>query len=256
VSNRSSKEPSIEGIDEILAEKQAVLRAEREKNEKEWARIKLEDHRKNLQNNLTDALAHLGRDRLPWFGENFDTSPYLPAIAESLLELLKEVTDDHVGQMRLLDPPKDNLDFKYAMKILEERKKLTKKKLQELIALDMAFIKPIQLLCNQVWLRHQHFPTKASVAEAQKRADQERMKLLEASSGQADKKADKPKKNRKLVPDNPKVAELARRINLNLGRDFRSKIEIARDYTDNDEAEAQKLLRELRRFPNLLNDKP
>jgi hypothetical protein len=46
----------------------------------------------------------------------------------------------------------------------------------------MAFIKPIQLLCNQVWLGYQHFQTKASVTEAQKRADQEKLQFLASAN--------------------------------------------------------------------------
>jgi hypothetical protein len=253
VPKKSSIVSSIEGLDGILAEKQAVLRTEREKNEKEWEVIKLEERRNKKQNNLTQALGDLGQHRMPWSGNAFDASPFLPAIAKSLFELLKEITDDHISQMRLLEAPKNDLDYKAALRILEERKKLTKKNLETLISVEMAFITPIQKLCNQIWLGHRHFPTKASVAAAQMR--QERLRLVEAANGQEDKKADKPRKKGKLLPDNPKVSELANRINRDLGRDFRFKTEIARDFTDGDEVEAQKLLRELRRFPNLLNDK-
>jgi hypothetical protein len=67
----------------------------------------------------------------------------------------------------------------------------------------------------------------------------------------ADRKTDK-RKTRAFVPKNTKVLDLARRINAE-SPTGRSKIEIARELSDGNERDAQTLLRELRRFPNLLN---
>lgn len=79
--------------------------------------------------------------------------------------------------------------------------------------------------------------------------EQKRTEPLE----QADKKTDSSKKIRSLLPANPDVVELARRIKKNK-QSGHSKRSIANDFTDGDEAKAQSLLRQLRsdRYGHLL----
>jgi hypothetical protein len=65
--------------------------------------------------------------------------------------------------------------------------------------------------------------------------------------GQADSKADSKKKSSPKLPENPEVSRLINRLNQN--RDSgRSKIDIAREFTDGDEKGAKNLLRQTRRF--------
>jgi hypothetical protein len=74
----------------------------------------------------------------------------------------------------------------------------------------------------------------------------------QGESGQADKETDKPKKKLRTIPENPEVLKLAKGITK--GReDGRSLIDIARDFTDGNDAKAQSLLRQLRRYRDLLH---
>jgi hypothetical protein len=66
-----------------------------------------------------------------------------------------------------------------------------------------------------------------------------------------DRKADNSKKKNDEVPRNPKVMQLAQRINDRRNR-RRTKIAIARELTEENEKEAESLLRQLGRFPHLL----
>jgi hypothetical protein len=70
-------------------------------------------------------------------------------------------------------------------------------------------------------------------------------------SGQADREADKPPIKRHMIPDNPEVMQLARLIRQD--RRERTKTDVALEFTDGDEARAQSLLRQLRRYPDLLS---
>lgn len=68
----------------------------------------------------------------------------------------------------------------------------------------------------------------------------------------ADTKTDSRKKAGALVPENSDVARLARDIKKRLPKGD-TKIGIAREFTGGDEKQAQTLLRQLRRFPALLD---
>ena len=67
----------------------------------------------------------------------------------------------------------------------------------------------------------------------------------------ADGKTDGKKNNKNLVPENPEVAKLAKRIKKELPKGG-NKTDIARDFADGNEKKAQSLLRKLRDYPNLL----
>jgi hypothetical protein len=69
--------------------------------------------------------------------------------------------------------------------------------------------------------------------------------------GEADNKPDKPKEKLFAIPENHEVIELAKRIKKGQAQG-RSKIDIARGFTENDEKKAQSLLRQLRRHRWLL----
>jgi hypothetical protein len=70
-------------------------------------------------------------------------------------------------------------------------------------------------------------------------------------SGQADKETDKSKKKLHTIPENPEVVKLAKAIKR--GRqERRAKIDVARGFTEGNELKAQSLLRQLRRYPVLL----
>jgi hypothetical protein len=71
---------------------------------------------------------------------------------------------------------------------------------------------------------------------------------VDKASGQADSQSD----NRLRIPENPDVLALARRINRERPSG-KSKTSIAREFTEGNETKAQTLLRELRRFPHLLD---
>jgi hypothetical protein len=87
-------------------------------------------------------------------------------------------------------------------------------------------------------------------AEVWALAPAEVVKLLSADSS-ADSKADKAKKKRNTIPNNPAVLQLAKRVKR--GREEgRTAIDGARDFAENNETKAQSLLRQLRRFPRLL----
>ena len=75
--------------------------------------------------------------------------------------------------------------------------------------------------------------------------------ILKETALVTDKKADK-KRRKAAVPENPDVMRLATLIRNNLKNPGETKIGIARGFTSGDEEKAQTLLRELRRFPNLL----
>jgi hypothetical protein len=68
----------------------------------------------------------------------------------------------------------------------------------------------------------------------------------------ADSKADGKKNSWPKTPENPKVAQLAKKIRSNPDPK-RSKVDIAREFAKYNEREAQSLLRKLRDFPHLLN---
>jgi hypothetical protein len=67
----------------------------------------------------------------------------------------------------------------------------------------------------------------------------------------ADSQADTPKKNSRPVPENQKVLQLAKKIKRDSQRGT-SKIDSAREFCDGDERKAKSLLRQLRRYPDLL----
>lgn len=77
---------------------------------------------------------------------------------------------------------------------------------------------------------------------------------LEDRADRADTKADKSEVKAVRLPQNVDVNELARLINKTVGAEG-SKLAVARQFTDGDEKRAQNLLRQLRRFPHLLNHK-
>ncbi len=68
----------------------------------------------------------------------------------------------------------------------------------------------------------------------------------------ADSRTDKEKKSSRPIPENPDVLALAKKINKER-RQGGSMKEIALDYTEGDEQMAESLLRQLRRFPDLLD---
>ncbi len=68
----------------------------------------------------------------------------------------------------------------------------------------------------------------------------------------ADSDSDNKKTKRRAMPENIRVLELARRINAE-GGDGRSKKQIAMEFTKRNKKDAESLLRQVRRFPNLLN---
>lgn len=70
-------------------------------------------------------------------------------------------------------------------------------------------------------------------------------------SEQADSETDKKKKKRAVVPQNQEVAKLAKKIKRDISHTPK-KIDIARDFTGGDEKKAKNLLRQLNRFPHLL----
>jgi hypothetical protein len=75
--------------------------------------------------------------------------------------------------------------------------------------------------------------------------------LLAAAADSADNKTDKSKKKRNTIPTNLDVAKLAKRVKKGMA-EGRTKIDIAREFTESDEKKAMSLLRELRRYPRLL----
>jgi hypothetical protein len=75
--------------------------------------------------------------------------------------------------------------------------------------------------------------------------------LAEWSKAPADNKADNPKKKLSAFPRNHDVLELARFIKRGQ-RQGRSKIDLAREFAEGNETRAKSLLRELRRYPLLL----
>jgi hypothetical protein len=77
--------------------------------------------------------------------------------------------------------------------------------------------------------------------------------LNDAANLRADSKTDNQPKKSMPVPGNPDVAKLATRINRDRQKTGMSKTDIARDFCENNERKAQTLLRELRRFPHLLD---
>jgi hypothetical protein len=79
------------------------------------------------------------------------------------------------------------------------------------------------------------------------------MSTLEEAADKTDRRTDKPDSDRPLSPQNGDVTELARRIR-KAGRGETKKA-VALDFTEGNEKYAQSLLRELRRYPNLLPPK-
>ncbi len=75
---------------------------------------------------------------------------------------------------------------------------------------------------------------------------------LTAKAGRTpDSKTDKKEKSRAVVPRNPDVARLAKKIKREW-KDGETKIGIALDFTEGDRTKATSLLRSLDRFPQLL----
>jgi hypothetical protein len=72
-------------------------------------------------------------------------------------------------------------------------------------------------------------------------------KILAELGGQADSKTDNGKKT---LPDNPDVADLCRQLEKKVCKGQRQ-IDVAREFTRNNEAKAQNLLREARRYRHL-----
>jgi len=70
--------------------------------------------------------------------------------------------------------------------------------------------------------------------------------------GQADKEADKPKKKLRTIPENSEVLKLAKRIKKGR-KEGRPQVDVAREFTEANEVKAQSLLRQLRRYPDLLD---
>jgi hypothetical protein len=76
----------------------------------------------------------------------------------------------------------------------------------------------------------------------------------EGGTGQPDRKPDKSKKNKPPnMPKNQRVSALIRRLNRDRKKGS-SAAEIARDFADGDAAEAESLLRQVRRFRHLLDE--
>jgi hypothetical protein len=69
--------------------------------------------------------------------------------------------------------------------------------------------------------------------------------------GQADNKPDNRRKKSHPVPENPEVLKLAKKINRER-KEGVSQIDCARELCENDERKANSLLRQLRRYPHLL----
>ncbi len=67
----------------------------------------------------------------------------------------------------------------------------------------------------------------------------------------ADNKTDNGKKFQSVVPENPEVLKLAKKIKAEFPKNG-TRIDIAREFVGDDEKKAQGLLRQLRRFPHLL----
>src|SRR5262249_7182342 len=65
-----------------------------------------------------------------------------------------------------------------------------------------------------------------------------------------DNKADKTKEKRRTIPENSQVLKLAKRIKKRTKG--RSKMDVALEFTEGKEKEAKSLLRQLRRYPDLL----
>jgi hypothetical protein len=74
----------------------------------------------------------------------------------------------------------------------------------------------------------------------------------QAGGGQADTEADKPKKKLGTIPQNSEVLKLAKLIRKGR-KDGRPQIDVARGFTEGNEGKAQSLLRQLRRYPALLD---
>jgi hypothetical protein len=74
----------------------------------------------------------------------------------------------------------------------------------------------------------------------------------QVGGGQADKEADKPKKKLRTFPENSEVLKLARLIK-NGRKERRPQVDVARGFTEGNEVKAQSLLRQLRRYPDLLD---
>ncbi len=67
-----------------------------------------------------------------------------------------------------------------------------------------------------------------------------------------DNKADNTRKKLREIPENPEVIRLAKEIKKKRNA-RRSKVDVARGFTEGNEKEAKNLLRQLRRFPSLLS---
>lgn len=78
------------------------------------------------------------------------------------------------------------------------------------------------------------------------------VKETSSRAGQTDKKADNSKKNTAKLPRNQAVILLAQKINREAGSG-RTQEDIALEFTESDAKKAKNLLRQLRRFPALLN---
>ncbi len=72
------------------------------------------------------------------------------------------------------------------------------------------------------------------------------------SADTPDTKTDNKRRKRNIVPNDPAVLRLAKKINKELSNGG-TKIDIARDFTDGNEKEAQRLMKQLRRYPDLLS---
>ena len=91
-----------------------------------------------------------------------------------------------------------------------------------------------------VWLRRDFYTSSAEAIE-----------LLIDAERTADRKTDSGKQSATVVPENLEVAKLAKKIRQELPKGG-TKTDIARDFCDGDERKAQSLLRQLRRYPRLL----
>jgi hypothetical protein len=88
--------------------------------------------------------------------------------------------------------------------------------------------------------------------EHQSSAVADLMEVEDLLRREADKKADRLKKKLNTIPNNLDVLELARRIRKGR-KQGQSNISVAREFAEGNEPKAQSLLRQLRRYPRLLD---
>jgi hypothetical protein len=113
-----------------------------------------------------------------------------------------------------------------------------------------AVVRPARTPSNSLHLQDAEAQIPASPAELLSE-NPSALKETRGERGQADNKADNRPKKTKTIPVNPEVLRLAKKIRRDRGKGM-SQMESAREFCECDERKAKSLLRQLRRYPHLL----